>query len=609
VRTQVLCKAVASWGKVDPNKRHPSHWKGKLGERQTRASRIFFSAKVFALRVERVSQSWMKQTTRWPKGQEGLNGRRVAVRSRLFIDGRKEELQYELGKVANLRAAIQSLDEIVVPAGEVFSFWKQVGRATSRRGFVRGRMLQGGCVVPAIGGGLCQLSNALYELALASDCEIVERHPHSVRLPGMPLHDATVAWNYVDLRFRPRSRLRIEIKLTSSELIAAFVSESLATNDRHPALPILDSRAESGRSWKESIEPVETCATCSEVDCSRHERPPSVRTERKAFLLDAYWPEINRYVQQTKNEGDWLMVPLDGNRWRLPQYAWSLDGFEGVVTQPIRTLVRSVKSRRLGTQGAARQMEMLRAGEAMGRAMARQLPSDVTHVVIDQAMLPELWRSGALGGRTFDVVMRRHPMRVLQSRLDEVADRWPMSRTAADFRAGDELLYAEDEALEMATHIVTCHQEIADLFAARAIRLDWMSPQDRPFKRQTAGTRPRVYFPGPVAARKGAYELREALRGLDVELLYGGSDLEGEGFWDLIANRRGLGDLAIAAVVQPAYIEERPTALLRAIASGIPAIATPACGLAWTPGLEIVDVRDVYALRDAMERLLARATV
>ncbi len=89
---------------------------------------------------------------------------------------------------------------------EVFSFWRHVGRPTRGRGFADGRELREGCIVPSVGGGFCQLSNALYAAALDAGCEIVERHAHSRRVPGSMAEagrDATVFWNYVDLRFRP----------------------------------------------------------------------------------------------------------------------------------------------------------------------------------------------------------------------------------------------------------------------------------------------------------------------------------------------------------------------------------------------------------------------
>jgi hypothetical protein len=574
----------------------------QMDKRQTRVSRLIFAAKAFALRVRRLIHDLGERTRRWPSVNTPMLGMRFEVRSSLFVDGREEERAYELGKVANLRAAVRYLDGVEIPAGEVFSFWSQVGRATSRRGFTRGRMLQSGCVVPSVGGGLCQLSNALYELALSTGCEIVERHPHSVRLPGMPLRDATVAWNYIDLRFRAKGKIRMEWTLTDSELVGAFI----CANPAVATLPVLGPHAFA------DVAPsvVETCATCAEIDCTRHERTHSTRAKTQAFLLDAYWPEFDRYVQKTRREGDCLMSPIDGVSWRLPQYAWSREGFVCVGTQPLRTLERSLRLRRIGPQGAARQKEMLRASAAMGLAMATRLPSLVAHVVVDQTMLAALWRSGELGGRSFDVVMRRLPMRVLQPRLDDVARRWPESRTASDFRVGSDLLDAEDEALQSASRIVTPHREIAWMFEDRSVLLDWIVPNNAPFARQADSALPRIYFPGPVAARKGAYALREALEGLDVELIWGGSELEGERFWGGIKNRKELEPGAgIAAVVQPAFLEDRPRALLQAIAAGVPAIATAACGLSGSMGVEIVGMGNIADLRRALERMLVLSAV
>ena len=120
-------------------------------------------------------------------------------------------------------------------------------------------MLQQGCVIPAIGGGLCQLSNALYGLALQSGCEIVERHAHSVRMPGTPAQDATVAWNYVDLRFRVRQPTRIVAKVTDRELIIVFETEIPVAG---VVQMLEDVRPEKA---------VRSCLTCNEVGCFRHQ--------------------------------------------------------------------------------------------------------------------------------------------------------------------------------------------------------------------------------------------------------------------------------------------------------------------------------------------------
>jgi len=113
----------------------------------------------------------------------------------------------------------------------------------------------------------------------------------------------------------------------------------------------------------------------------------------------------------------------------------------------------------------------------------------------------------------------------------------------------------------------------------------------------------RIAFPGPTLARKGAYELREAARALDLEIVLLGNDLEGAGFWDGIRIRRAVGLHSlegVAAVAQPALLEEAPRPLLAALASGIPVIATKACGLGERAGVTIVPAGDVAALTEAL---------
>src|SRR5262249_38951602 len=173
----------------------------------------------------------------------------------------------------------------LVPQGETFSFWRQLGRPSRRRGFVTGRMLQQGCLVPATGGGLCQLSNALYQAALASGCEIVERHAHSRRVPGSAAalgRDATVAWNYVDLRFRARAPLLIEARLTRDELVIRF-------RGRKHARPATATEQTIAAFAPPSAA---TCGTCEQTTCFRHERVAPQARGRTAYLLDECWPEF-----------------------------------------------------------------------------------------------------------------------------------------------------------------------------------------------------------------------------------------------------------------------------------------------------------------------------
>jgi glycosyltransferase involved in cell wall biosynthesis len=114
-------------------------------------------------------------------------------------------------------------------------------------------------------------------------------------------------------------------------------------------------------------------------------------------------------------------------------------------------------------------------------------------------------------------------------------------------------------------------------------------------------------FPGPTIARKGCYELRDAARMIDLEIVPLGSDIESGQFWSGIPTGRP--DSAnwlsgIAAVVQPAMVEHSPRRLLTALAAGVPVIATKACGLDSQPGLVLVPAGDIAALAAAIRNIL-----
>ena len=137
-----------------------------------------------------------------------------------LADPREREL--ELGKVQNLRIAAAAIGGLVLEPGETFSFWRAAGRATRAKGYVLGRELRQGCMIPTVGGGICQLTNALSRVAHRAGMEIVERHGHSVQPDGIAIDgatDATVFWNYVDFRFRAPRRVRIGARLTETALI------------------------------------------------------------------------------------------------------------------------------------------------------------------------------------------------------------------------------------------------------------------------------------------------------------------------------------------------------------------------------------------------------
>ncbi len=137
-------------------------------------------------------------------------------------------------KILNLGLAIRSLDGLVLEPGEVFSFWNRVGQPSARRGFVEGLVLVRGQVGVAIGGGLCQLSNLLYWMALHAPLEVVEHHRHGFdAFPDdgrlLPFGSgATVFFNYGDLRLRNPTDMSLQLRvwLTDTKLCGQIRAEA-----------------------------------------------------------------------------------------------------------------------------------------------------------------------------------------------------------------------------------------------------------------------------------------------------------------------------------------------------------------------------------------------
>jgi hypothetical protein len=194
--------------------------------------------------------------------------------------------------------------------------------------------------------------------------------------------------------------------------------------------------------------------------------------------------------------------------------------------------------------------------------------------------------------------MTRSPLSLLHDRLNWAAQQHPESPTLGDFRADPALVAAETEALQAARLLLTPHAEIAERFCDRAIQLPWQIPSVNTQIRHSD----RILFPAATVGRKGAYELRQVARSLSLELDLLGPQLEGNGFWEGVCVRRSTDDplTGVGLVVLPAYVEHQPRLLLRAIAAGIPVIASEACGLGEQRGVVTVRTGDSLALQQAI---------
>ncbi len=485
----------------------------------TRLDAAIFVTKVTALRARRGWQNLrspipLQRACRAP-AEFGF----VAAESRspLWSQESLVEKNLQLGKVQNLRVAAHQINRLLVPKGRVFSFWRQVGRTSRRKRYAEGRELREACLIPSVGGGLCQLSNALYDTALQAGCDILERHAHSSVIPGSAAErgrDATVAWNHVDLRFRAPQDMMIEVSLPGDALVVRFRTRGGGGTEQAVSGP---------PQFRVLVDPVShTCTDCGAQSCFRHMGRPERAGEHTAFLLDECWPEFVEYLQESARASDGLLAPMLTVRYEPLRLAKSRFAYcETAVFAAVR---RALAMRRAKSVPARIQAQLLGA-EGIAARLASKLSFRAAHVTVAQTYLPFLWREGELGGRQFDVLLTRLPLGVLHERLDQLTAMFPQRTTFGEYRAPQWVVEAEAEALAQARHLVTPHSWVARMVGSKAVNLDWKLPT----LDITTSRGSLVVFPGPTVARKGAYELRRALSGTSHRLLAVGRNLEGVG--------------------------------------------------------------------------------
>ena len=296
--------------------------------------------------------------------------------------------------------------------------------------------------------------------------------------------------------------------------------------------------------------------------------------ERTAYVLDSVWPEYASLIAASRRDDDQLIAPGLWRDWPS-RYAWP-----GAAARSARlaTVQRHLAMRGVArSSGAVRQAAYLRADRAVARALGRAIDYRAGHLVVAQSWLPWLDEMGALGGRTFDVLMSRYPLAEVHRLLDGAAAELAGSATISDFRAPAELVERESALLARARRIVTPHHGIAELFGERAVRLAWHRPSA--VARESGD---RVAFLGPTIARQRPDMARSVGEKLDHPLIVFGEMIE-PSWWDGMPIERRSYDPqwldGIGTILHPAAITNEPRRLLEALAAGVRVHATPACGL------------------------------
>ncbi|MEM7104152.1 MAG: VanW family protein [Bacteroidota bacterium] len=168
---------------------------------------------------------WIVERERFAKqiSQEKLPTLIFEHKSLLLRQLKNVDMVLQHNKITNLSIAITAINSLVIEPGKVFSFWYLVGKPVIRKGYKTGLVLENGKIGRGIGGGLCQLGNLIYWMALHSGLTVTERWRHSYDVfpdqnRTLPFGSgATLSYNYVDLQLTNETDQAYQIQLWLSE--------------------------------------------------------------------------------------------------------------------------------------------------------------------------------------------------------------------------------------------------------------------------------------------------------------------------------------------------------------------------------------------------------
>lgn len=143
----------------------------------------------------------------------------IKHRSMLLRPLKNVDMQLQHNKITNLKLASDKINGVLIRPGEIFSIWRLVGRPTSSKGYLEGLILDSGKISRGTGGGLCQLGNLIYWMALHTPLTITERWRHGYDVfpdvnRTIPFAcGATLSYNYIDLQIKNNTDKIFQINL------------------------------------------------------------------------------------------------------------------------------------------------------------------------------------------------------------------------------------------------------------------------------------------------------------------------------------------------------------------------------------------------------------
>lgn len=147
-------------------------------------------------------------------------------------------------RTTNLKLASAKINGTVIYPGETFSFNRVVGERTAAKGYKPAPIFAGSGTQDGVGGGICQVASTMFNTALLSNVQIVERHQHSQRVGYVPLgRDAAIYWGSQDFKWKNNTAYPIKISVTVQDgvITCKFISDQAATKPSGVQLSVSQS--------------------------------------------------------------------------------------------------------------------------------------------------------------------------------------------------------------------------------------------------------------------------------------------------------------------------------------------------------------------------------
>lgn len=128
-------------------------------------------------------------------------------------------------RVNNIHLLSDTLNNVLIPPGGVFSFNGTAGERTASKGYQEAPAIVNGKLVPQLGGGVCQVGTTIFNTVFFSGLPILERRNHSFFISHYPKgRDCTVSWGGPDFKFKNDTAgwILIRTAVSSSSLTVAL---------------------------------------------------------------------------------------------------------------------------------------------------------------------------------------------------------------------------------------------------------------------------------------------------------------------------------------------------------------------------------------------------